>query len=477
MYRSLITSPMFIAAGALTLMIPASDALGSGLIVTSDSGTNRIRISDPEQGKVVYDLPIVDSSTKGLCGVNPICFPLGIHHVVHNDRDYLDVAGVRWNGTGGEFYLNYPAAIARFELTANPRPVFRINRLDFRGLPERGAFHCAAQTDDLAFGPLSGIGCGLQFVHGFDIIEDAPAQRRISMAIADLANFRVLGVTLNYAGGNDIATVDWVIGMGDPGWPAIGFPNAVKYFSEPDGNYVLVTFHTDSGEPDFGAGSLVMFKEQADGSFAKQWRFPEPDSAETPNLYAAHMGQILTDPTSGDRWLIYAHGRGLADNWGGNENVDVGGSVGVLRLGETLGERPEYLVEGVPNLGSAFETPTLRYARDADFTTEGKLLITDASCETGCLEPAQHFLITPFYEDMEPSPLAGNFSSTHENQRLLDLPEEPGLTPIRCGHQNIFESEWIELEGLGRHLRAARDNATVLCSDESGSALIKGPSR
>lgn len=466
-----------------TFSLAASLATGAGVasaadgfLLTSDYGHQRVRVQDITSDKVVYDLPIASSRINPVCALSmSLCSPMSVQYNNHGGRDFVDVAVMYSDFHLGPGLMTLPSFIGRYELTTPPRRVFLLENLDFRDVPDYELY--CDQAPDEAFGDRGDAGCRLSFAHGVKIVEDHPESSWISYVVADAFNGRIVQVSLEYAQANAIAHVDWVLGDDNPDWPRNGLPNAVQHISDDDGDYLLVTFYTNGEVPGASAGSLIMY-QMTDLGWSKVWAFPDEDAGEQPFLHAVHMGQIITDPTSGRRWLFYSHGRALATSFGTNQNTDLGGAAGVLKLGASLADPPTYLGEGVPFLDQALANqadPPYRYARDVEFTEEGYLILGDASCENSCPEPAQHFMVQPFMMSLAASPLAGYYSSTHEQQELVDISGGQVLRQMQCGHSGLFESHYVARKDAGRQLRQAATKATVTCASESATPTPAPP--
>lgn len=423
-----------------------------GLLMTSDPTTSRVRIIDPAQGAVVFDFKAMSpDGTRVGCANHPaVCQPMGVRHTSHRGVDLITLAVTHVQPTTGDPATSFPAVISRFEPTVPIRPVFTLASLDFRGVPGGDAY--CAQGEAESHGDPLVPGCSLQFVHTFQIVDDRPDDERVSFVVTDAFNQRILRVTLDYAGGNTVGEVEWVLGALNPDWPLQGWPNASQYIGdEPGGPFLLVTFFA-LDTLDETAGQLAMYRLDGD-EWQAAWRFPDPASGPKPYLHAAHMGELVTDPVTGERYIWYSHGRGMSDTWGGEANADRGGSFGLLAPGARLGDPPTYLLEAV--LFSDDPDREVLYARDVDFMPDGSLLFSDAACESLCPEDAAVYHIPPIHRGAAPSPLAGYFSPDHSQQALYLVPTADVLDTFTCGWELMFETQWIPAADLGRTLRRA----------------------
>ncbi len=435
---------------------------GDGLLMATDTTWKRLRIYDPESMMLLYDLSVAGPWADDACDGHPLfCYPMGLNYVVHDDTDYVDMV-VGWlDLTAGEPEESFPSSIVRFRLGRPPRAVWTLKYLDWRQVPDWSRL--CNQALDEPYGDLRSPGCGLQFVHSFRTVTDDPAAQHVAVVVADPSHARILGVHLDYAGGNEVGVVDWVLDEATPGWPATGFPNGVQYLEEPDGTYLLVTYY-DVSDADDDGGAVILFEHRGDW-WAKVWQFPDPTIADRPYLFGVHMALVLEDPLSSLRYLFYAHGRGLNRDWDSNPQVDRGGTLGVAALASSLRVPPVYFGEAAEN----YEEPgsIFLYPRDVEILPDGSLIVTDAACETICLEPGMHHWIAPFYRGLGPSAKLGYFSGDHSEQDILDQTGPDVRKDMDCGLGVLFESHWVPLSRTGAFLRQAAAAPMRACSSHS----------
>ena len=452
------TPGLCLALATLLHLTTPPAAQAGGLLMASDTTWKRIRMFDPERATLVYDLSLVGPWALDSCdGHLFFCYPMGFNHVVHQDKDFLDVAVGRVDPAAASPSMAFPSVVTRFELGPTPRAVWTMKYLDFRGLDDWTRY--CDQAADEPHGDRAEVGCGVQFVHAFRVQADDPAAKTVSLVVGDPNQSRILGVDLDYSGGSQTGVVRWVLGADTPGWPAGGFPNGIQYLgSEPGGPYLLVSFYQD-GQPDHG-GTVILFQAEGEG-WTPAWQFPDPAQGGRPYIHAPHMAQLLYDPTTDEPFIFYAHGRGLTTDWYTDPDTDRGGSVGVLALGGRLTDPPVYLGEAA--LNRAAGGTTFLYPRDIEFTDAGTLWITDAPCETFCPEPGLLHEIAPFHHGLGPSPKTGHFSGDHSDQDLVDVTGADALRSVDCGMGVLFEGDWLEPEDMGRHLRRAMRTAVTRC--------------
>lgn len=437
------------------------------------SGLDGVRIYDPARGVIVFDY-FPNAATARQAGCNRgVCFPLAANYVNHDDVDYLDVAIVRYGLNADDPKLFWPSVVTRVTIDTTPEEVWTVRELDFRDVPD-GDSYCEQRHDE-AFAPLDRPGCIISFAHGFDVIDDQPDEQRVTALITDPWNERILQVTLDYAGGNTAAHVDWVLGETHPEWPAKAWPNHVMQAYGDDGErYMLTTFVAAGGTP-YSAAPLIMWRyDVISEGWEQMWRHPDPISGDMPYLQASHMGEILRDPRTGEQVIWYGHGRGLASDWSNNSASDLGGSFGLLLPGETLGDPPSYAFD--VELFSDNPEVQVNYGRDVDYLEDGTYLMLDGACQTaGCPEEAGVYRVDRFYNEAEGSEKSGAFSGDNSTQTIRNVPESQVIESFHCDFPWLFEAEWIPTSKMGRGLKALDRRAFKPCYPEVPSK--RTPSR
>ncbi len=440
--------------------VPAAGASPlDGLLLVSDFSPNaRIRIMDPVGRTIVYDY-VVDHETYAGCG-DPlaVCIPSGARHVVHGGNDYLDmVLTVLDNKSDWDVGLVY-SMIQRVTPTPVPQVVWRIEHLDFSTLSDGDAYCDPADERDL--------GCQLSFSEGFDVVQDRPTERLVTLVAADAHNSRVLQVTLDYSNGNTTARVDWVLGKTNPAWPLSqrtgkAWPNAVDYLDDPDGPFLLTTFMQSDGV--IARGTRLILWRWENGGWTPVWYFPDPAGGALALLNTPHMGEVLVDPQTGRRWLWYSHSRGAAEAWG-SPPTGYGATWGLLALGPHLSDPPIYVFDA--GLFDEAGDPLVNFSRDVAFLSDGSLLLMDAACQNICPFEAVVYHVGPVHRSAEPSGKAGYYSSDHREQVMLDLSSGAVLDEIRCGFGGLFEMDWIGAAEVGEQLQTAWDQGGRPCPGE-----------
>ncbi len=450
----------FLRLGTLALLLVSQAVLaGDGLLMATDTTWKRLRVYDPETRMVVYDLSVAGPWARDACDGHPgLCYPMGLNYVVHDSVDYVDLVIGWMDPWAGDPMESFPSSVMRFRLGYPPRAVWTLKYLDWRQIPD-WTDQCD-QAPDEPYGNLEKDDCGLQFVHSFRTVEDYPEDLEVGLIIADPSHSRILKVSLDYRGGNQIGTVEWVIDEKDPDWPETGFPNGIQYLEEPDGRYLLVTYYDVSDAYNDG-GAAILFHQTLTG-WDKAWQFPDPSLAERAYLNAPHMALVLEDPGTRDRYLFYAHGRGLTNGWDTSTVTDRGGTVGVAALGPSLSIPPVYLGEAAENL----EDPgsVMLYPRDMELLPDGSLIVTDAACETLCPDPGMHHWLEPFYRGLQPSTKLGYFSGDHAEQELINVTGPQVRGDYDCGFGVMFEAQWVPLDQAGTFLRQAAASPKASCS-------------
>lgn len=445
---------------AAGLLAPApSGYVPEALLLTSDPNTSRVRLMDPARGAVVFDFAALslDGARAGCAAPPAICQPMGVRHSTHNGQDYLDIALTNVDAGSLDPEMMFPSMLTRIVPSTPFRVVWQLRGLDFRDA-EGAELWCEQDPAEEA-ADASQAGCDLQFTHAFSVVDDRPEDQIITLVTTDVLHERILQVTLDYAGGNTIGHVDWILGANNPDWPTPGWPNAVQYLGdEPGGPYLLVTLYSVDNLNET-AGQLRLYRI-TDTGLEGVWTFPEEGRSDYPYLHAPHMGQLLTNPATGERWIWYSHGRGMADAWGGIPNEHRGGSYGLLEPGARLSDPPTYLGDLVPFPDAA--QPGVLYARDVDYTPGGDLVLTDAACESLCAQPAAVYR----YRAQPPPPESlrtGIFTPDHTQQELRAMADESLVETYRCGYKILFESQWIPSHALGSQLRQASRRAMQPC--------------
>lgn len=446
---------------ALALGAPARAM--DGLILTADFGDAPVvRVMDPTLGNIVYDYDLTKEPSEG-CDQRAIaCAPLGVSHTRHGDEDFIDMAlavfGSKPKGPAVKVY-----SVVQRVRPALPRGqvVWKIKTLDFSGVPE-GLVQCDPTRID-STGALADPRCYPQLVHSIQVVDDHPADKTVSVVMAEMDTFRVTRATLDYASGGTEARVDWVLGRENPDWPRMAFVNAAQYIDDqPGGPYLLTTFYTATAEV-FGGGLLMLWRWNG-ADWEALWRFPEDvaDRDALPLLNTPHMGEHLVDPISGRPWVIYSHSRGTAGDWA--TSTDYGGSFGVLELGASLADPPTYRMDVV--LRGDDPARETQFSRDVDFLADGTLLLTDAACEdgVGCNHPARLFWVEPFFTAGAPTTQPGWYAPDERYLNRYDLPNALILDEIQCGFGVLFEAELLPTDRLGSTLRDLARQAHTPCA-------------
>lgn len=418
----------------------------AGLLLTGEF--NRIRIVDQEQRNIVFNYTPNHDNSHSICG-DPLveCFVFGSQYVNHDGDDYIDSA---WIAISPGKPLN-PSFIERIRPTEPPQVIWRIETLNFENLPNAKRY-CTESSDNTC-GQNRDRSCSLIQVHAIRAINDRPADKIVSVVIADFSNLRVMQVTLDYHNDNRCATVDWILGMENPDWPTVGMVNGVQYIdNQPGGPYLLTTFYNTTAN-EFGGGLLMMWQWNGVG-WDLAWKFPQSDGFLPTYLNTPHMGEFLSDPVTGEDWVFYSHSRGNSADWR-VEDKSFGGTYGVLQPGRTPADPPAYLGDWVTYLGDP-ERQT-HYSRDVDILEDGSLLLIDAGCEgnvAGCPE-GRVFHTKPFQYGQLPSEKDGNYTPDKSQLNILPIPAEEIEDVYTCGYLPLFEAEWISWHQMGATLKQA----------------------
>lgn len=459
--RVMKTAAMGWIAG-LALMGVSYDAMAAtpqSLIMTSNAmNGERIRIFDPNAKKIVYDLNMQELAFQDCKHNKVFCGPIGALHTLINGDDYLDVAlyiNDRRQGSSSVDQLH--TIITRFRPNATADVVWAMKELDFSDIPQMAEM-CYREPG----APFSTTDpkCAMRMVHTIQVLEDRPAEKLVTVVMADLLGEKVLQATLDYNNGNQIAHVDWILNGMHSDWPLNGSPNSVQVITDqPDGPYMLVTYYTEEKQP-YGAGGLIMWQWNGSG-WDYAWAFPDPESSTLPYINTPHMGEYLTDPVSGQSYVYYSHSRGLAGDWG--SYTQLGGSYGRLALGTTLSDPPTYEFDAVLNrTDPQFAT---HFTRDVDFLSDGTMLLTDAGCENSamCYYQSRLYRVKPFGAWQSASSRAGNYAKDFSGINILDVPADQVLNEYQCGLYVLFESQWLGSSEIGTTLQAAAANAKTAC--------------
>ncbi len=455
------------------ISVSSADASGlDGLLLVSDFSPNaRIRIMDPVGKVILYDY-VVDHEAYAGCG-DPlaVCIPSGVQHTNHADNDYIDmVLTVLDNKSDWDNGLVY-SMIQRVTVTHPPQVVWRVAQLDFSAVPDGWAY-CdqappAARVSRASRESSVDQGCQLSFAEGFDIVLDDTSNKAVTIVAADAHNSRVLQFTLDYRDGGTTARVDWVLGETNPDWPLSertgkAWPNAADYIDgEPGGPFLLTTFMQSDGV--IARGTRLILWRWAGETWAPVWYFPDPSGGDLALLNTPHMGELLVDPVTGQRWIWYSHSRGAAEAWGSPPS-GYGATWGLLALGDRLSDPPAYVFDA--GLFDDNGDPLVNFSRDVAFLDDGSLLLMDAACQNLCPYKAVVYHVGPIHRGASPTGKAGYYRADHAEQVMLNLYPDGVIEEIRCGFGGLFEMDWIGPEDVGQQLRLAAGDRTRVCPDE-----------
>ncbi len=422
-----------------------------GLIAVSDYvPPSKVRVFDPSSGMVVFDYLLRRDGPAVCRQEDVVCGQLGFHHLTYRGTDYLDTALTVIDPLAGNLADGFYSIIQRVRMVHPVQEVWRLRNLDFSQVVH-GDYYCREAADPEA--ARTDPRCQIAFSHAFQVVDDRPEDQVVTLVVADTMNQRVVQVTLDYAEGNTVGRVDWVLGRLNPAWHPMGVPNAVQVIDEPDGRYLLVTLYSTCFRP-LGSGMIQMFRWE-DGDWHEMWRFPDPDAGDQPYLNTPHRGKLLTDPLTGERRIWYSHSRGLADDWHEMIASGLGATWGMLIPGETLADPPVYALDAAPFLDGDEQPVT--FSRDQAYLPDGTIVLADSACESLCRYRPRILRVGRSLQNVPPDPeKTGCYTYDHEELNLVEIPDSAVLDTYQCGIHGIFEVEWLTDEELGTQLKAAQ---------------------
>lgn len=461
-------NPILTGSLALSCLMPvlgsdrAEGAPGyvpSSLLLTSQSMNSEVvRIMDPNTMRIVYDFDLRKAAFEGCETQQLFCGPIGAEHKLINGDDVLDVAVYQSDGTPNATKIeNLHSMITRIKPTRSLQVLWTMKSLDWSDIPALAEL--CTMAPDAPFEETD-TKCAMVMVHKFQVVEDRPQDQQVTVVMADLLGEKVIQATLNYAGGNTKAHVDWILNGLNPDWPEKGSPNTVQYIPDmPGGPYLLVTYYTEVPQP-YGGGGIVMWQWTGQG-WTQAWSFPEPGSSDLPYLNTPHMATYQEDPTTGAGWITYNHSRALAGDWG--SYTQLGGSFGLLQPGPTLADPPSYVADLV--LHRDDPKNMTHFSRDFDILEDGSWLLTDSGCENSalCTNTARVFRVRPFELAASSVTRSGSYAQDLSRINVVDIPDSQVEAELQCGFYILFESQWLKTEALGPTLLSAAASATTPC--------------
>ncbi len=451
-------------SGAMGFVVLAGTASASeldGLVMVSDYVMpSKVRIFDPARSTIVFDYRLEKEGPEPCTAPEATCAALGIHHLTLQDQDYLDVAVTVIDPLKGNLADGFYSIIQRVRLVHPVQEVWRLRELDFSDVPD-GDVYCVRPPEGAEGEYRSDPRCQLAFNHAFRVVDDRPSEKRVTLIVADTLNERVEQVTLDYSNGSHTGHVDWVLGEAHPAWPPMGVPNGVQYIDDgPDGRFLLITFYTTTWYP-LGGGFLMMLKWE-NGDWVEAWRFPDPNDGRQPYLNTPHMGEVVVDPTTGERRIWYSHSRGLATDWREMIPAGFGATYGMLIPGPTLADPPTYVFDAAPFLDDPERA--LTFSRDQSYLPDGTMLLADSACETMCSYTPRIYRTLRFDLDATTATdRTGCYTTDHSELNLIPIPDDMILDTYECGFHGIFEANWLDADSLGTQLRNARAGARLPC--------------
>ncbi|MFM7203653.1 MAG: hypothetical protein ACKO6N_22975 [Myxococcota bacterium] len=437
-----------------SMLSPVSaQAADDGVILVSDFGLPGIRIFDPGTNKIVFDYLAEQTSIRG-CNLDTVfCSPIGGTYTRHGNEDFIDVAmSIYDRRPQRPSNVKYSTEIQRIKIGTTPQLIWSIKNLDFSGIPD-GLVYCDPNKRG------GDTRCTPQLVHSIQIMDDRPADKIVTLVMAEMYNHRITQVTLDYNKNNTVAKVDWVLGKNSPDWPDNANPNGLQVLTdEPGGPYLVTTFYSDGLEQNYG--SSVMAWRWVNGAWQLMWSFPEDVTSSVEKLHTPHLAEILFDPIDHTPWFVYSHSRGTAGDWGTYD--EYGGSFGIARMSGGLTVRPSYMMDAVMYPDDA-ERQT-HFSRDVDWLPDGTWLMADAACESGtCPWPSRLFKVEPLYDLPTSTTRPGAYAPDQSLINKVAIPNERIYEEYQCGLKTLYEVQFIARAEMGATLAGLRNSSTTMC--------------
>lgn len=437
-------TPLATPTGAASTLAPVlldelSPPLRDTLFLSMNTfSAGEITVVRPEDGAQIYTADVEDA--LGPFCARPGCIHHQVTHTLEGDQDQLTLIGTR--------VIDMTSALYRITLDDPARPLFKLTAQDWTKVPLSG---CEAPAKTTCGAPLDDTGadhCRIGFGHAFEIVDDRVEDQHISVMVADHTGGRLVGMHLDYAGGNSCGVVDWVFDSGDEGWLNACEPNSLHRLFDPKGELLLVTCRNTDHQ--LGAGRLVLYRversedPEARPNFQQLWVYPPMSVFGM--LNSPHDAR-LSPRAEGDGYtLSYAHTGGL----GQDLDHDLVSSVGVATL-ERIDAQPVYLADLYLD-GSAREEP-LRIVTTVEWQEPGWFMVSDnhglGPQDDGL--PARNLLFQ--IPDVTPSGKTGVWTPEHLDQAFV--PMDSSLVGVTdCGSAEAYQQTWLQPEDFGGSLRA-----------------------
>jgi len=284
-----------------------------------------------------------------------------------------------------------PGVISLVDPGHPPIPRWTVHRLTIpEGLQVREGINCS--TDPGA------PGCHLYGAHNTWILDDG------TLLVSDTSNSRILW--LQEPGADDAAQVEAILSTGHPHWGTERYPNQVQALVIDGVPHILITFKAQAvpGGEILDEGRIVLWDVSDRSHPERIWAFPEEGG-----LAAVHQAWVGDTPAGSI--MLYAHSKGAFDD----DQPHQYGSIGFAAFhGRTP---PGYLADGL------LPEPGLGFTREVEWDpVTDQLLVIDSGCENSqddCGRTGRTLAID--WPELNPSTLSGAVSSTHDNQRFIEL--------------------------------------------------------
>ena len=389
--------------------------------IVAETWTGRVMVVNAETSKFDGEICLSELH-EDLCSDDSSslakpCLMFGVTHTAIDDLDQLLMTYTLRNPD----VPFAPGAIANINISHPPEINWFIDRIKIpEALQNREGLDCD-ELPEMA-------GCHLYGSHNTIALADG------RLLVADTSNSRILWLVPPESG--TTAIVDSILSLNHPEWSVERYPNQVQSLSFNGREYLLLTHKGSVDEDDNPTnwGSIVLWDITDPDHFTKVWRYPE-----TGYLCAVHQGLVQETPSGS--LLIYAHSYGAA-----SEDIrEQDGSIGFAQFrGEDI---PLYLADGVVT-----EAP-FGFTREVEWNDHtSQLIVTDSGCENSqveCERTAQILAIN--LPALESSGISGAFSTTHENQRFIELDVDHSI--VNPTVELPFDTDHIPLENQGTALR------------------------
>ena len=414
------------------------------LLFTWSTLDNQILFIDHEANTQVANVAVMDA-LPDFCSDDEDgrCYTIGAWRTTVDDHDNVVIAVTKADLT---------SVVASIPLSDTTMTTWRLDQVEFGDLTH--APYCPKTCSDT--GPVPDT-CRLNQIHEIQVVEENHQEQWVEVILTDQIKRRYVQVRLDYAGGNTCGQAQWVIDETDPGWPSTqSLPEGVQLLDEPEGRFLLTTFHTLDLVEQLSGGGIMLWDLTGTNPQAL-WTFPDPNASLSGTLNTPHGGRVGFDSVTGEWYLMYGHSFGDGRVYG----VAKGGMWGLARL-DDLRAQPDYLGE--------FQLPRgmdrLNFPRELELLPDGTFLGSDSGCYLGvndaeCLSGTYWF--RP--ERLPFSDKEGSFSSDHADQNIVKLQAADVFNEVTCGVRSNFGPDVVPPGAYGVELRAAAARGGWACPE------------